>query len=374
MDRQELESWLKNRPREDAILIAQRAALRVFPIWASQMGQGWAREHNLTSGTLLRCYLTSGVARKYSTPEVKAAAAAAAIGAVTRAYTRVADDPGFVARAAASAVYAATTSAPTAAATDTIIDAAYPAGYTAPSATPFWANIDRDVALLFDGNDLLSRPLWDGVVPTDILGAELEGLENLARETGNRNSFWHRWYFAAKRGEWLDWELQRDVALIPEEVWKQGPKAVMAAIAEIEARHDLRQQVATLRQQVEALQAALVANGHASAAHRSHNNPPELLDIPAPVIVQVNALLSPLQQAEAELVKPAPDKSVLKRLAAALKGFLSFSAAYCGKTLDTLLQEVAKSIGQQVGPALKWLLLANGAAPLLEALQKFLPH
>lgn len=65
------------------------------------------------------------------------------------------------------------------------------------------------------------------------------GLENLTHETGDPNSFWHRWWRGAVSGQWLDWNLQRDVALIPDEIWQQGPKAVMAAIAEIEARHAL---------------------------------------------------------------------------------------------------------------------------------------
>ncbi len=89
------------------------------------------------------------------------------------------------------------------------------------------------------GLDPLTHPLWPGDIPPELAKAETEGLEHLAEETGDRNSFWHRWWFAMKRGEPMDWALQRDVALIPEEVWKAGAKAVGAEIAKIEARYAL---------------------------------------------------------------------------------------------------------------------------------------
>ncbi|WP_167687363.1 hypothetical protein [Pseudooceanicola sp. HF7] len=47
--------------------------------------------------------------------------------------------------------------------------------------------------------------------------------------------FWSRWYERAMAGDPLPWDLQREVALIPEEIWKQGPEAVAERIAEIEA-------------------------------------------------------------------------------------------------------------------------------------------
>lgn len=237
MDEQELETWLNTRPREDAILIAQRAALRVFPIWASQMGQGWARDRDLTSGMLLRCYLTSGVARKYPTPEARAATFAAAATTTTTNYAGAFSTTDAVFAAAFAAAAAAGTTA-TAVAADATANAAAGAA-AAVAAGAFWASVERDVAVLTEGKDLLPAELWHVDAPEQILRAEVEGLENLALETGDTNSFWHRWYYAAKRGEWLDWELQRDVALIPDEVWNQGPKAVMAAIAEIELRYRL---------------------------------------------------------------------------------------------------------------------------------------
>lgn len=244
MDREDLETWLNTRAREDAILIAQRAALRVFPIWASRMAEEWARERALTCTLLLRCFLTSGAARRYPTPEVRAAARAAAAAAAapyagadaTYAYAYAA--AAYAADAAAAAVaYAADDAAD--------LDAAYAAdaaAYAADAAayTALWEQVEQDVAILQSAGDLPAAPLWHSDLPAVLLEQEQQGLEILARETGNRNSFWHRWYFAAKRGDWLDWDLQHKVTLIPNDIWEQGPKAVIAAIDEIELAHGNR--------------------------------------------------------------------------------------------------------------------------------------
>lgn len=48
-------------------------------------------------------------------------------------------------------------------------------------------------------------------------------------------SFWSRWYERAMAGDPLPWELQREIALIPDAIWQQGPEAVALRIAEIEA-------------------------------------------------------------------------------------------------------------------------------------------
>ena len=225
MDREKLESWLKNRPREDAILIAQRAALRVFPLLASRMSKAEARSHFAKSTPVLRCYLTAGVARRYPAPEVRAAASLASAAASIDV------------AAAAAAASATDAAAP-----------AFAAAFTAAASAKdvSWQQVKQDVSILQSGGDILFAPLWHSDPPATILQAEQTCLEALALEAGDPNSFWHRWYLAAKRGAWLDWDLQRDIALIPNPVWKEGPKAVLAAIAEIEVRHDSRRQDADL--------------------------------------------------------------------------------------------------------------------------------
>ncbi len=101
-----LEAWLNTRPREDAILIAERAASRVFPLWGRHMDSGWARERWLTALPLCRSLLTSRVARKYPTREVRDATAAAATAAYAAARDAAAADARAYATAAADAAAA----------------------------------------------------------------------------------------------------------------------------------------------------------------------------------------------------------------------------------------------------------------------------
>jgi hypothetical protein len=48
--------------------------------------------------------------------------------------------------------------------------------------------------------------------------------------------FWTRWYEGMLEGRPLDWDLQREVALIPDDDWKKGSEHIARLIAEIEAR------------------------------------------------------------------------------------------------------------------------------------------
>lgn len=233
MDQKELESWLNTRPREDAILIAQRAALRVFPVWGEliQNDRQWAR--GKTNLVVMRCLLVSGVARKFPAIDFMGAASSAVAAA---------DFTGGFPLAALSA-FSATSAVATLWTPDHELRfcaanaVTFACSAASSHAEVIWNLIGQDVTILQSGADLPSTPLWHSDTPETILQAEETGLENLTLETGDRNSFWHRWYHAAKRGEWLDWDLQRDIALIPDPVWKEGPKAVLAAIAEIELAH-----------------------------------------------------------------------------------------------------------------------------------------
>lgn len=224
-----------------------------------------------------------------------------------------------------------------------------------------------DMDILESGGDLLATPLYpDWVSPWRLMFPKEGELFS------DPDSFWHRWWRGAVSGQWLDWNLQRDIALIPDDIWQQGPKAVAAAIAEIEARHDLLRQVIDLRQQVEVLQEMARAPG-AAVAHRGHNHPPELVDLPAAIAEHAAPLLPQLQQAEAELVKPQPNRAVLRKLAGALATFAGAVLRYCGKTADTIVQEGAKvlAIYLAVNPDAVGRVV-DGASALAKALTQYL--
>jgi len=54
------------------------------------------------------------------------------------------------------------------------------------------------------------------------------------QETRQRTDFWTKWYQGFLDGKPLDWELQRRVALIPDEDWEQGPAHIAQKIEEIQ--------------------------------------------------------------------------------------------------------------------------------------------
>jgi hypothetical protein len=53
-----------------------------------------------------------------------------------------------------------------------------------------------------------------------------------ADDPENRD-FWVRWWDGVLSGQQMDWKLQEAVALIPDEVWEQGPSAVAEATREL---------------------------------------------------------------------------------------------------------------------------------------------
>jgi hypothetical protein len=243
-DSDSLQAWLTARPvdrrQADAIAIAQRAALRALPFFLLFVYEpSWGRR-GLAAIPVYRSLLTSGVARVFGTLDVSAAYAAAAANTASNA---AASHDAYAAVNAANAAYAASYAAVYA--SDAVASAVDAAGATAnaianaanDNASTFWQAVREDASALEAKLDPISQPLWPGEIPPELLKAEAEGLERLATETGDRNSFWHRWWFAMKRGEPMDWALQRDVALIPEEIWKQGARAVGVEIAKIEARY-----------------------------------------------------------------------------------------------------------------------------------------
>jgi hypothetical protein len=200
MDRETLKAWLETRPQADSIAIAHRAALRVFWRNAAWLDSARAQERDLTSLPLMRSLVTSGVARKYPTPEVKTAASAAAPAANAAA----ADD--------ASAASAA-------------------------SAGALWREVEVDITLLQAGRDLAASPVWSAA-PLKTLSRNEPAMQAILTRDFGAGSFWHRWVQGALSGQQLNWDVQHAIALIPDEVWKAGPQAVMVEIEKIEAAYE----------------------------------------------------------------------------------------------------------------------------------------
>jgi hypothetical protein len=101
-----------------------------------------------------------------------------------------------------------------------------------------WQTIRQDATALIAGSDLLTVPLWHTETPPDwFTAAEATMRSYWQSENPSHWSFWLRWWDAAVAGKPLDWQLQRDIALIPDDIWQSGPGPVAEAIAKIEAAH-----------------------------------------------------------------------------------------------------------------------------------------
>ncbi|MEL7106667.1 MAG: hypothetical protein AAGM21_12160 [Pseudomonadota bacterium] len=240
-DRKSAEAWLTDKPREIVVAFAARAALRSLP------GIGRASQSDMETLPLrvLRATLTSGVAAVGSTPEVienarsAANSAARSIDALSAALSGDAAEAS--ARSAHSAANhpgnsasAAALSANSAAAAD--LSARSAADLFAKSASAAFSATSVDaLSLEKNGVEVFTQPLWpDGGIPAFFQEpyAVLSGFWDADEKTWG---FWQRWYEGMLNGKPLPWELQREVALIDNEVCEAGPEAVAEKIAEIEA-------------------------------------------------------------------------------------------------------------------------------------------
>ena len=284
-DERTLSAWLERRPRENEIAIAHRAALRVFPLYASRMHEAWAHKAELTSLPVLRCNLLSSVAATVPT---------AGIGSADTATSReAAIQAGLVANMAADAAArdkdhivsaSVRTVADAALAAETAIipnEAAYSAACAARAAAQvgragrpgiagakdeasnnaeLWFQVATDAAVFETGSLPLARPLWFAAVPDWFLQAENKMIALWAADPPERWDFWRRWWEGAKAGRYLDPQLQLAIVQgVSDETWDAGPDAVAARIREIEAefnaaREPVREPVdeATLAEIIEA--------------------------------------------------------------------------------------------------------------------------
>ena len=250
-DDESLMAWLSARPKEDAIAIAIRSALRVFPLWLAELDAHWARSAELSELPPLRLFLASGVARRSPAPDTRDAAIAASAadfaarsGAMTtsQASSRAANSAAAAAfrvmetvtgaNASAAAVAASLVTKSSAIAVGKAGETAYDT-YNASDQTSFWLQISLDAQILSLGDDPFTAPLWSSTPPDWFTQADGRWGYSWPKKPDKWN-FWTRWWDGVLSGQQLDWELQKAVALIPDAIWQSGPAAVSEAIREIE--------------------------------------------------------------------------------------------------------------------------------------------
>jgi len=234
-DRDSLEAWLQDRSREDAVMIAHRAAMRVAPIywrWVAQRPKG-----ELTELPVLRSCLISGVAGTWANREIRSAASSAtesilnsggALGSAAESILTSDDDLSCAVAAAnsaddaLSAAYAASTadSAPSSAHAAAAAGAHAAEAAEAAHTAEFWRAVAEDCTALVASALLIELPLWhDARSPID-------DISNQVRQGWSKRgpgwNFWINWYDDALAGREPNQRLLTNIALIDPGDWDKG--------------------------------------------------------------------------------------------------------------------------------------------------------
>jgi hypothetical protein len=260
-DRKNLERWLADKPREVAVAIAARAALRVSPelraLFLLLEYSESVREPQDILSPLLRASLMSWVAancptyriddKTARTASAEAANAASAIhsAASADAANSAAGRRTYGAWARVAAIDAADV-AVAAARSHAVADAAagaFVADAVVHDRADAWRAVSSDIAMIegegiagFVGNLLATQPLWPGE-PPDWALEHWQALKSELLSLDQDWDVWTRWYEDRLYGRPFNEALEvARVSEIAEEEWKQGPAVVNARIKEIEAR------------------------------------------------------------------------------------------------------------------------------------------
>lgn len=221
---------------------------------------------------------------------------------------------------------------------------------------------------------LIDMPLWpEKAEPKGLLKSPDEG--NSFWEADAAWAFWRRWYHGMLVGQPLDWELQRRVVLIENDIWEAGPQAVAAEIARIEAAYEVEKRASEL--EAKAQTAVQASRGIGD------NNPPSPIEDAIKTSDGVTIIWAAAQELKEEAQIETPNKDRVKKAAGVLVGVLTACGLWAGKKLDKGLDAAITSAGKEIGKRLVQALSATVIARitglddlifgLIKAVQRWLP-
>lgn len=248
-DRESLEAWLKSQPREVAVIIAARAALRALPLFSRSAPHAEnARQFAEWTLALFRATAVARVAGKYPARayELRDTCHSARFAVVNTLAGTLAGSIAatFVAEAvqklALAAAYALVNMpahafrfdysvAPEYAVAEAASEAVHAAVDAAAAAAAFaaWTLISEDArAIRWSGGApaLANLPLWtDGALPTRITESWMSF--ERALPTDEDWDVWIDWYEARLSGGPVPEEIEFVYATVPQEKWDEGPAA-----------------------------------------------------------------------------------------------------------------------------------------------------
>lgn len=235
-NRESVEAWCETRSIAEIAVFAAISAARLIPLMSS--ASEW-KDSNLEF-TLERALLSAFVRGCFDDEFSREASVIA--GANAFVFSNNHHDLGEIATAATSAAQAA--------GSEVVEDAAFHASAATFAASGVASesgagsnnfNIySRDAVqatYLEEGGIFraMSVPLWGGDLPEDV-ATHWKTMRDERSKEPKVWRFWIDWYEGLLEGRTPDWELWREVALIPNDVWEEGPEAVAEAIEGIKRR------------------------------------------------------------------------------------------------------------------------------------------
>lgn len=207
-DEVSLRAWLEGRPREDVLRIAVRAHSRIVPTRRfGRKGSPGGATDPLDLRFILRSWVEVSKAKPTDAHAVRADPRQ--INVACDAVRNTARNPyDFGNNFAPSSVVAS---------------------------GQIWGQVPADALAWEKGEDPLTTPLWPLSEPEWFRVANAEMRARWRDQFPELSGFWLRWWDGVVSGRQIDWVLQEKVALIPDAIWDQGPAAVAAEIARIEA-------------------------------------------------------------------------------------------------------------------------------------------
>lgn len=302
------------------------------------MDEPWAWKADATALPVLRLALIAGVAVVSRTSEIENA-----VKTARRAYASVLSASVGAGSDNRNAINAASAAA-AAANENTNFAVEHMAGAFSFVSNLMWEQLRDDLRMITEERDPLQLPLWSITRPDWFTQFDAETRAIWSKNPPGAWDFWSRWWDGVLSGKQLDWELQRRVALIPDEDWQRGPAHIAAIIVRLEEQFALRTKIAELKETLRAIEVQLLSQG-ATAAQRSHNHPPELVDAPTVIGREVVIAMAALDEAETELAKFKSDPLILNRVGSALLKAAIAITKYWAGLADVILTKSAEVIG-----------------------------
>lgn len=226
--------------------------------------------------------------------------------------------------------------------------------------------IAKDVQYIADFGDMsVATRLWwqepwlyeERWSRTKALLVDFESHRGATGHGAEAANFWVDWYESVLSGKTIDPALLTEVALVPSEDWNHpgSPEHVFGIIRNIYEKYQIREKIWQLQIELEDLKSEA-----ASAAHRGHNRPPELLEVHD--AEEINDRLS---DADIALAERTPDREHLRKIALALRSAAIASARKLGGYADTFIESALQELGSSTA---KWLVRGGAALAIAKAL------